>query len=120
METREEVIRGEINRINAAIDETRERYGNQFAETVDGFSARRCRNHDDQRMAPAGFGVAVDQPEECTHGVRWSGAARLNTLPAPGTSADRHDEYVPLRLPTGYTARERWNAAFMNAGSWCQ
>ena len=40
-ETREEVIRGEINRINAAIDETRERYRNQFAETIDGFA------HDD-------------------------------------------------------------------------
>lgn len=40
METREEVIRGEINRINAAID-TRERYRKQFAETIDGFA------HDD-------------------------------------------------------------------------
>ena len=40
-ETREKVIRGEINRINTAIDETRERYRNQFAETIDGFA------HDD-------------------------------------------------------------------------
>ncbi len=40
METREEVIRGEIDRINAAIDET-EQYGDQFDETVNGFA------HDD-------------------------------------------------------------------------
>ena len=34
METREEVIRGEIDRINAAIDETREQYGNQFTRRL--------------------------------------------------------------------------------------
>ena len=51
-ETREEVLRAEINRVNSAADELRERFRSQYVTADRRLRAPRCRDHDHQRTPP--------------------------------------------------------------------